>query len=147
MGGSRVSCDNTWQTSENIIRDTLSRAKNLEHHYSGRIKNFHMEVIKKDGQPMFLHTLLPGAASTSFGIDVVNMAGLPHEVIHKAKILLQTYESSHAPQIHTESHHHVNSLEQQIRSIDISRTTPLQALTILASLQEQILYEKHTQTP
>jgi len=44
-----------------------------------------MAVADDKGYPIFLHTILPGGASHSFGVAVAKLAGVPSEVIIKAK--------------------------------------------------------------
>lgn len=64
----------------------------LENEYPSVIKNFHMAVAGEKNSPVFLHTLLPGGASHSFGIAVAKLAGLPNEVIESAMMKLQKLE-------------------------------------------------------
>ncbi|MBI1863199.1 DNA mismatch repair protein MutS, partial [Candidatus Microgenomates bacterium] len=64
----------------------------LEKEYPNAIKNFHMAVGGDKSTPVFLHTLLAGGASHSFGIVVAQLAGLPSEVIDSAKSMLQSLE-------------------------------------------------------
>jgi DNA mismatch repair protein MutS len=52
------------------------------------IKNYHFTCEKEGDRLTFLHTIHEGAASSSFGVDVAKMAGLPEEVILRAKELL-----------------------------------------------------------
>src|SRR5690606_29109615 len=53
----------------------------LEEKYPNKIKNFHMAVADDKGSPIFLHSLVPGGASHSFGVAVAKLAGVPDEVI------------------------------------------------------------------
>lgn len=64
----------------------------LEKEYPYAIKNFHMAIAGEKSAPVFLHTLLPGGASHSFGIVVAQLAGLPEEVIESAKTMLHSLE-------------------------------------------------------
>lgn len=58
------------------------------------VQNAHMSVVEKDGQIRFLHTLVQGAAGKSYGIHVAELAGIPQEIVAKAKKLLARYEPS-----------------------------------------------------
>lgn len=58
-----------------------------------QIKNAHMTVSERGGEIRFLHTLKPGAAGRSYGIQVAELAGLPKELTVKAKSLLLQLES------------------------------------------------------
>lgn len=64
----------------------------LENEYPKAIKNYHMSVANDQGEPIFLHTLLPGGASHSFGVAVAKLAGIPQEVIEKATGMLMSLE-------------------------------------------------------
>jgi len=64
----------------------------LESRYD-RIKNFNVQVKEHDGKVIFLRKMVRGGADHSYGIQVANMAGLPVEVIDRAKEILANLES------------------------------------------------------
>jgi DNA mismatch repair protein MutS len=49
-------------------------------------------VREKDGEIVFLHRVVPGGASKSYGIDVARIAGLPRQVIARARQILGQLE-------------------------------------------------------
>lgn len=53
-----------------------------------KIANYRVCVTEANGEIEFLHTVEPGAAQKSYGIQVAKMAGIPTEVIQKAEVLL-----------------------------------------------------------
>ncbi|WP_416885782.1 DNA mismatch repair protein MutS, partial [Marinospirillum sp.] len=53
-----------------------------------RLRNFHISVHEKNGKLLFLRKILPGACDSSYGIQVAAMAGVPAEVIARAKKIL-----------------------------------------------------------
>ncbi len=55
-------------------------------------KNYQMTAIEKDGEVVFLHKLEKGKAAKSYGIAVAKLAGLPLQVIERAKDVLQKLE-------------------------------------------------------
>ena len=55
-------------------------------------KNYQLTAVEKDGEVVFLHKLLPGKASKSYGIAVARLAGLPQSVIERAKAVLAKLE-------------------------------------------------------
>ncbi len=135
----------------------------LENEYS-IIKNFHMAVADDKGEPIFLHTLLPGGASHSFGVAVAKLAGIPQEVIDRAKEQLESLEkrdlkqtsmpiilkseNEGSPQDQDKQYLSENKRPQQsiaihliqkeFENLDIANTTPLEALNKLAELKEQL---------
>jgi len=58
-----------------------------------RVKNFQVLVAESGHNIVFLHRLAPGAASQSYGIQVARLAGVPQEVIDRAKEVLENLES------------------------------------------------------
>ncbi len=59
-----------------------------------RIKNFNVAVREWHDQVVFLHKILPGGTDKSYGIQVARLAGLPKEVIVRAKEVLNNLEES-----------------------------------------------------
>lgn len=57
-----------------------------------RIHNFHIAVREWNDTIIFLHKLLPGGVSRSYGIQVAALAGVPAAVVTRAKELLHNIE-------------------------------------------------------
>lgn len=55
-------------------------------------KNYQISATEKDGEVVFLHKLIKGKASKSYGIAVAKLAGLPVKVIERAKDVLAKLE-------------------------------------------------------
>ncbi len=68
------SCDSTGKTGNH----------NKDNKPTG-IRNVHVAASDVDGQLLLLHQIREGAASSSFGLHVAKMAGIPHEVLEDAK--------------------------------------------------------------
>lgn len=49
------------------------------------LQNYHVKIIDKDGEIKFLHRIEQGGTTKSYGIEVAKIAGIPNEVIEKAK--------------------------------------------------------------
>ena len=60
---------------------------NIENNASNRanIRNVHVAASEVDGQLLLLHQIREGAASSSFGLHVAKMAGIPTQVLNDAK--------------------------------------------------------------
>lgn len=56
------------------------------------VKNYNVLVSEKDDRIVFLRKIAPGAADKSYGIQVARLAGLPLEVIDRAKDILANLE-------------------------------------------------------
>jgi DNA mismatch repair protein MutS len=57
-----------------------------------RIRNYHIAVREWGDSIIFLHKLLPGGTSRSYGIQVAALAGVPPRVVARAKEILHTIE-------------------------------------------------------
>jgi DNA mismatch repair protein MutS len=58
------------------------------------VKNYHVSVKETGGSVVFLRRVEPGAADRSYGIEVAKLAGLPNEVVVRAREVLAEHESS-----------------------------------------------------
>src|SRR6185437_15837576 len=58
-----------------------------------RIVNLTMRVTDWQGDVVFLHEIIPGAADQSYGVQVARLAGLPKNVIERARHLLAELEA------------------------------------------------------
>ncbi len=125
----------------------------LEQYYPNQIKNFHMAVTEDKGQPVFLHTILPGAASHSFGVAVAKLAGVPDIVITKAYEILQTLEfrevTEKGKQYFSEKTEQSTSdiadktiidhiFYKELENLDLATMTPLEALNKLAEIKDKL---------
>jgi len=57
-----------------------------------RLANVTMRVTDHDGDVVFLHEVVAGAADRSYGIQVARLAGLPAAVVQRAKAILAELE-------------------------------------------------------
>jgi len=116
-----------------------------------RLKNYHVEVEEREDGVRFIYMLLAGPARESFGIAVAKLAGLPEQVLERARVVLVSLEHkdldepkppADKPQLDLFGQVYVSSKDGDMRSsldkilgLDINRVTPIQALSRLASLQ------------
>jgi DNA mismatch repair protein MutS len=59
-----------------------------------RVKNYNVAVREWHDQVIFLHKILPGGTDKSYGIQVARLAGLPKEVLERAKEVLANLEEA-----------------------------------------------------
>lgn len=59
-----------------------------------RISNATLKVTEWNGEVVFLHEVVPGAADRSYGLQVARLAGLPAPVVERAKTILSELEKS-----------------------------------------------------
>jgi DNA mismatch repair protein MutS len=120
----------------------------------GGVKNFHVSVKEAGGSVVFLRRVEPGAADRSYGIEVAKLAGLPNEVVVRAREVLAEHESSErrlsqhlTPGSTTEPERPTQltiftplsqPVLEKLREVDLNRLTPLEALNLLAELKKEI---------
>jgi DNA mismatch repair protein MutS len=59
-----------------------------------RISNVTLKVTEWNGEVVFLHEVVPGAADRSYGLQVARLAGLPAAVVERARTILSELERS-----------------------------------------------------
>ena len=118
------------------------------------VKNYHVSVKETGGSVVFLRRVEPGAADRSYGIEVAKLAGLPNEVVVRAREVLAEHESSEhrlsghlTPGSSTAPERPMQltiftplsqPVLEKLREVDLNRLTPLEALNLLAELKRQI---------
>jgi DNA mismatch repair protein MutS len=109
------------------------------------VRNFNVRVREVGEEILFLHTLEPGGADRSYGIEVGRLAGLPRPVLKRARTLLRQLEGDHRmPPRERPGDEMAGQLAlfgaepdpimEELRGIDPNTMTPLQALDTLARL-------------
>lgn len=105
-----------------------------------RARNYHIAVKEYRGEVVFLRELRPGGMAKSYGIQVAKLAGLPPEVVERARAVLQSLErESRArgafPQGGTAQLTLFGSapspILEELKGIDPDNLTPLRALELL----------------
>jgi DNA mismatch repair protein MutS len=59
------------------------------------LRNYNVLVQEYQDEIIFLHKIAPGSADKSYGIHVARLAGVPEEVLDRAKEVLSELESHH----------------------------------------------------
>lgn len=122
-----------------------------------RAKNFSIAVREWNDRVVFLRKLVPGATSRSYGVQVARIAGLPEDVLKRAKEILENLETgeldaSGLPRLARSDSRPAPPeglqlslfagedlrLREWIRGLDLANMTPLEALNELGRLQEYI---------
>ena len=90
-----------WAAIEHLHETNCCRALFATHFHeltalSAKLKRLHNATVRVkewQGDVVFLHEVVPGVADRSYGIQVAKLAGLPANVIERAKIVLGQLES------------------------------------------------------
>ena len=112
-----------------------------------RLENFQAAVKEFGDKIVFLRTILPGISDKSYGIHVAQMAGLPSEVIERAKEILNFHisqENIHGTRQAIPASNQLsifdqkeNELKKAISALDLDKMTPIQALQTLDKLKKE----------
>jgi DNA mismatch repair protein MutS len=90
-----------WATIEHLHETNRCRALFATHFHEltalaarlPRLVNITMRVKEWNGEVVFLHEVIAGAADRSYGIQVAKLAGLPDAVIERARVVLAQLEA------------------------------------------------------
>lgn len=114
------------------------------------VRNLHVSVKEAGDQIIFLRKVEPGRADRSYGIEVARLAGLPMDVIERARDILSLHEKSEhvvteelAPRsagpMQIQMFEPVNyQIAQRIRDLKVDELRPIEALQLLAELQREL---------
>ncbi|MGB3103144.1 MAG: DNA mismatch repair protein MutS [Psychrobacillus psychrotolerans] len=127
-----------------------------------KLRNVHVSATEKDGKVVFLHKLKDGPADKSYGIHVAELAQLPEQIISRAREILATFEDQEEkgesavnvsetqlsffdeqPKIRKElvtipENRATDKIMKKLKKVNISGTTPLEALQLLYELQKEL---------
>jgi len=114
------------------------------------VRNLHVSVKEAGDQIIFLRRVEPGRADRSYGIEVARLAGLPMNVIERARGILALHEKSEhavteelAPRpaagMQIQLFEPVNwQIAERIRGVRVDELRPIEALQLLNDLQQEL---------
>ena len=153
-----------WAVAEHLDDVIQCRALFATHYHeltklgeqSAHVANYCVSARELDESIIFLHRLVRGAASRSYGVFVAQLAGLPEGVLARARALLASLEAGQhlAPgsggrgkkrdtaQLDLFSAPPANALHEDvanhIKALDLDRLTGLEALGLLARFKDKL---------
>ncbi len=155
-----------WAVAEHLDEVVRCRALFATHYHeltqladeSEHADNYSVSARERDGDIVFLHRLVHGAASRSYGVAVAKLAGLPETVLARASALLSSFEgetAADAPvQPPAKRRKNPNQLDlfaggaaptprdtevlTTLRALNVDRLAPLDALQLLAQLKRKL---------
>jgi DNA mismatch repair protein MutS len=121
------------------------------------IKNYNVAVREWEDEIIFLRKIIEGGADKSYGIHVARLAGMPKEVIQRSKVILANLEAETLDINGKPKFASINKKEEvtkpkqlplfnspenlvteEIKNLDISKITPIDALNKLHKLKEKL---------
>jgi DNA mismatch repair protein MutS len=122
----------------------------MEEEFSG-IVNYNIAAKKRGDDIIFLRKIIRGSTDDSYGIEVAKLAGLPSEVIKRAKQILATVEqtsrtlktsdanySEETENLITFEEITEKSVIEDIKKVDINSMTPVEAMNLLFELNNRL---------
>jgi DNA mismatch repair protein MutS len=116
------------------------------------VRNLHVAVKESGDRILFIRKVEPGAADRSYGIEVARLAGLPLQVIERARSVLLHHEvREHSVSQELTPGEDLTPLQirlfepmdqglaDRIRGLNIDELRPVEALQILQNLQQELL--------
>jgi DNA mismatch repair protein MutS len=147
-----------WAVAEHIHDQIGARTLFATHYHElvaladsrPRVRNVSVAVREHKSEIVFLRRVVPGGANKSYGIDVARLAGLPSRVVGRAREIMSRLEGGSslgtsaqlslgavlAPQVPLAAQ--PSPVTSKLAAIDIHRTTPLEALALLAELKSLV---------
>jgi len=144
-----------WAVTEYLHNTTGAKALFATHYHEltqlpdslPAAANASMGVREVGHEIVFLHNIQDGPASRSYGVDVARLAGLPGDVVVRAREILRELEGAHQSlqqrvvddtgtqqlslfaQVET-------AISDRIRRLELERMTPIQALNFLVEVRQ-----------
>ena len=121
--------------------------------YMKGLRNLNVDVAEENGNVVFLHKIIEGSASRSYGIQVAKLAGVPSLLLERAADKLKELEEgrpisenssgAEEPSVMTEEEQQIsffgfapNPVVERLKSLDLMNLTPSEAFKILEQLKE-----------
>ena len=146
-----------WATVEHLHNHIGARTLFATHYHEltllqqqlARLTNLRVACRETPSGIVFLHTVEKGAADRSYGIEVARLAGLPREVIDRARSVLKLHEKVETQQVNAHAAPAPamqmtiftplsQKVVDRVRELDVDRMTPMEALQLLAELKREI---------
>ena len=113
-----------------------------------RAKNYHVSVTEDNGNIVFLRRIVEGGADRSYGVHVARLAGIPSSIVNRAWEILRELEEYQGSVKLSATGNSVEGVQlsflnkstqlvDEIKDIEISNLTPLEAITKLYELQNK----------
>jgi len=153
-----------WAVAEGLADSTRLGARTLfaTHYHEltdlarthAGVRNYNVAVRERGDEILFLRKIVEGGTDRSYGIQVARLAGLPRDVIARAKEVLARLESGMPQETTGELDFAASSqppsapndptlplphpILEEVRQMDLFGMTPLEAMNKLAEIKERL---------
>ncbi len=117
------------------------------------VKNYCIVAKKREDDVVFLRKIVRGGADESYGVEVAKLAGIPNDVIKRAKTILSALEEKGTVEVKGKSKTKAlpeinamqmdlfdapkNELIEEVKSIDLNVISPIEAMNKLYELKKK----------
>ncbi len=114
------------------------------------VKNYNVAVKKRGDDITFLRRIVPGGADRSYGVEVAALAGVPKEVVRRAKVILAHLEDGKQAPVAPAAAAPEGAMQltfnsmpdhpviRKLKETDVNTLTPIEAMNLLYELSKMI---------
>ena len=139
-----------WACADHLAQKTRALTLFATHYFEltqlpeqfSNIKNVHLDAVEHGDDIIFMHSVKPGPANQSYGLQVARLAGIPAHAIQLARQKLQLLEQQSIqsqPDLFSElplpEPTGISILRDELDAIDVDDLTPRQALDLIYHLK------------
>ncbi|MEO0267139.1 MAG: DNA mismatch repair protein MutS, partial [candidate division WOR-3 bacterium] len=142
-----------WSISEEIVDKLKARTLFATHYHEltnlaenkKGMQNYTCLVKEWKDEVIFLRKIVKGTQDKSYGIYVAKIAGIPEDVIKRAKEILKFFESKREIKKYIKIEHpqlelfeRENKIIEKLKNINVDEISPKEALNLLYELKKEI---------
>ncbi len=112
------------------------------------VVNYSVAVKKRGEDITFLRRIIRGPADQSYGIEVAKLAGVPNDVVKRARVILDELDAGerpeYVPRTAKEDDGQLSLLDamgspvlEKLKNLDVNTLTPIEAMQTLYELQKE----------
>ena len=112
------------------------------------VVNYSVAVKKRGEDITFLRRIIRGPADQSYGIEVAKLAGVPNDVVKRARVILDELDAGERPELPprraNEDDGQLSLLDamgspvlEKLKNLDVNTLTPIEAMQTLYELQKE----------
>ena len=112
------------------------------------VVNYSVAVKKRGEDITFLRRIIRGPADQSYGIEVAKLAGVPNDVVKRARVILDELDAGERPELPprraSEDDGQLSLLDamgspvlEKLKRLDVNTLTPIEAMQTLYELQKE----------
>ncbi|MBC2581368.1 DNA mismatch repair protein MutS [Clostridium sp. DJ247] len=142
-------CTNNSLKSKTLFATHYHELTRLEGVLSG-VKNYSVSVKELENDIIFLRKIVEGGADQSYGIEVAKLAGLPSDVINRAKEILHKIENENSKDFNVETITDKDTREETFSKVKVEEVSSINeaALDTIkeTNLEATVVYKNQKDT-